>query len=60
MRSRTPCEEEAFIHLFCLFSKTNRGQAYAATLIAVCLLQLNFKLGGSLSPTFLVISKPAY
>lgn len=50
MRRSTPCEEEAFIHLFCLFSKTNRGQDYAATLIALCLLQLNFKLGGSPCP----------
>lgn len=37
------CEEEAFAHLFCLFSKTNRG--HAAALIAWCLLHLNFKLG---------------
>lgn len=54
-----PCEEEAFIHLFCLFSKTNRGQEYAATLVALCPLQLNFKLGGFTLPTFMVTSKPA-
>lgn len=54
-----PCEEEAFIHLFCLLSKTNRGQEYAATLVALCPLQLNFKLGGFTLPTFMVTSKPA-
>lgn len=52
MRRSVPCEEEAFIHLFCLFSKTNRGQGYAATLIALCLLQLNFKLGVLRCPLF--------
>ena len=50
MRKSTPCEEEAFINLFCLFSITNRGQDYAAALIALCLLHLNFKLRGSLFP----------
>lgn len=50
MRRNAPYEEEAFFHLFCVFSKTNRGQNYAATLIACCLLQLNFKLRGSLCP----------
>lgn len=59
MRASAPCEEEAFIHLFSLFSKTNRGHDYAATLIALCLLQLNFKLRGFILPTFMVTSKPA-
>ena len=58
MRRSAPCEEEAFIHLFCLFSKTNRGQDYAATLIALCLLQLNFKLGGLLSPLLWSLQSP--
>lgn len=56
MRWSALCEEEAFIHLFCLFSKTNRGQDYAATLIALCLLHLNSTLGFTLH-TFMVISK---
>lgn len=42
-----PYEDEAFIHLFCLFSKQKGGQYYAATLIVLCLLRLNFTLAGS-------------
>lgn len=52
MRKSAACEEEAFIYLFCAFSKTNRGQDYAAALIALCLLELNFKLRGFTLPTF--------
>lgn len=58
MSGSVPREEEVFIHLFCLFSKTNRGHGYPATLAAPCPLRLNFKLGGFTLPTFMVTSKP--
>lgn len=59
MRRSVPCEEETFIHLFCLFSKTNRGRYYAATLITLLSFTVKFQIRGFGLLTFMVISKPA-
>lgn len=58
MRRTVPCEEETFIHLFCLFSKTNRGRYYAATLITLLSFTVKFQIRGFGLLTFIVISKP--
>lgn len=54
-----PCEEETFIHLFCLFSKTNRGRYYAAALITLLSFTVKFQIREFGLLTFMVISKPA-
>lgn len=59
MRKSVPCEEETFIHVFCLFSKTNRGRYYAATLITLLSFTVKFQIRGFSLLTFMVISKPA-
>lgn len=51
--------EETFIHLFCLFSKTNRGLYYAAALITLLSFTVKFQIRGFSLLAFMVISKPA-
>lgn len=57
--ARLEHEEDAFIHLFCLFSKTNTRSGLCCNTDSLLSVRVKFQINRFTLPTFMVISKHA-